>query len=511
MGSKSWLAIDAGTAPILRAQELRFAWERFVADLGHSEEYQDGDPDDVREPIVESWRRSLAAGIDPTGHQLAPVVADEDETQMLWHEHPLATTSAVIHQCLAAIAEEADHLLVVTDARGVLLSVEGSVRLRLRAADHMNFTEGTLWSEPGAGTNAIGTAIAADHAVQVFGPEHFNEVVQRWTCSAAPVHDPDTGSLLGVIDLTGDFSTVQPHSLAVATATAQAVEASLRLDMQEHDVRLRARYGGQIAVAPDSRVLVTPNGRPITEVPASWGTRGRLAIPPGGGRLTLPSGEVAIAESVGPAEEAFLVRAEGRRARPAGRPLARLQFLGRERAVLEMGGRTTRLRPRLGEILALLCAHPEGTSASALCADLHGDEGSPSSVRVEVSRLRKLLGPWIDTDRYRLTCDVETDVRRVEGLLRTGAVRAAAEAYPGPLLPDSEAPAIVNAREQLDAWLREAVMTANDPDALWAWVNSPTGSDDLRAWKRLLSGLEFHDPRRSLCVSRVGELRRSLV
>src|SRR5258705_1872756 len=120
MGSKSWLAIDAGTAPVLRAQELRFAWERFVADLGHSGQEQNGDPDDVREPIVESWRRSLAAGIDPTGHQLAPVVADEDETQMLWQEDPLATTSAVIHECLAAIAEEADHLPGVTDGRGVL-------------------------------------------------------------------------------------------------------------------------------------------------------------------------------------------------------------------------------------------------------------------------------------------------------------------------------------------------------------------------------------------------------
>ena len=74
-------------------------------------------------------------------------------------------------------------------------------------------------------------------------------------------------------------------------------------------------------------------------------------------------------------------------------------------------------------------------SAGTLCADLHGDGGSPSSVRVEVSRLRKLLGPWIDTDRYRLTCDVETDVRRVEGLLARGRVREAAEAYPGPLLP----------------------------------------------------------------------------
>jgi hypothetical protein len=513
MSSKSWLAVDAGTAPMLRAQELRFAWERFVEGLGRDDAAgDDGDPDDVREPIVDSWRRSYAAGIDPTGHQMAPVVADEDETQVRWQEHPLACAAPLIHECLEAIADETDHLVVVTDANGVLLSVEGTTRLRRRAADHMNFAEGTLWSEPGAGTNAIGTAIAADHAVQVFGPEHFNEVVQRWTCSAAPIHDPDTGTLLGVIDLTGDFSDVHPHSLAVATATAHAVESLLRLEMQEHDLRLRARYGDRIAEAPDSRALVTPNGRPITAVPPSWGAKGCLAIPPGGGRLMLPSGDVAIAESVGPAEEAFVVRSSAvRPARPAAvRPLARLSLLGRDRALLELDGRQTALRPRLAEILALLSARPEGLSAATLCADLHGDDGSPSSVRVEVSRLRKLLGPWIDTERYRLTCDVETDVRRVEGLLRTGAVREAAEAYRGPLLPSSEAPGIVNAREQLDAWLRQAVMTSDDADALWAWVHSPTGADDMAAWKRLLVQLDFRDPRRSLCAARIGELRRAL-
>jgi hypothetical protein len=510
MRSKSWLAVDAGTAPMLRAQELRFAWERFVEGLGH-EDADDADPDDVREPIVDSWRRSYAAGIDPTGNRMAPVVADEEETHDRWQEHPLACAAPLIHECLEAIADETDHLVVITDAKGILLSVEGSTGLRRKAADHMNFAEGTLWSEPGAGTNAIGTAIAADHAVQVFGPEHFSEVVQRWTCSAAPIHDPDTGALLGVIDLTGDFSDVHPHSLAVATATAHAVEAMLRLEMQEHDLHLRARYGDRIAEAPDSRALVTPNGRPITAVPASWGAKGRLAIPPGGGRLTLPSGDLAIADSVGPAEEAFVVRSAGRPARPgAVRPLARLSLLGRDRALLEVDGRQTALRPRLAEILALLCARPEGMSAATLCADLHGDEGSTSSVRVEVSRLRKLLGPWIDTERYRLTCDVETDVRRVEGLLRAGAVREAAEAYPGPLLPSSEAPGIVSAREQLDAWLHQAVMTSGDTDALWAWVNSPTGSDDIGAWKRLLAQLEFRDPRRSLCAARVGELRRSL-
>ena len=509
MSSNSWLAVDVAKAPLVRAQELRFAWERFVAAMGRPDDEPREDDDDVRTPIAESWRRSAEAGVDPTGHMLAPVIADEGETRMLWEEHPLARTAGLIHECLAAIAEEADHLVVITDAKGVLLSVEGSARLRMRAAESMNFAEGTLWSEHGAGTNAIGTALAADHAVQVFGPEHFNEVVQRWTCSAAPVHDPDTGELLGVIDLTGDFSTVHPHSLAVATATVQAVEASMRLVMQDRDLRLRARYADRVAGAPDTRALVTASGRALTELPAAWGAHGRQAIPPGGGRLTLPSGTASVADSVSPAEAAFVVHATDRGPRRDARPLVRLALLGRDRALLEVDGRRTELRPRLGEILTLLCARPEGMTAGSLCADLHGDEGRASSVRVEVSRLRKLLGPWIDTDRYRLTCDVETDVRRVEGLLRAGAVRESAEEYPGPLLPRSEAPGVAEVREQLDAWLRQAVMTSGDPDALWAWVNSATGREDLAAWKRLLAALEFRDPRRSLCAARVGELRRA--
>src|ERR1700742_4948375 len=264
MSQHDWLAIDAGTAPLVRAQELRFAWERFV----DGDEDDADDPANIRSAITDSWRRSHAAGVDPTGTRLAPVVADEAETHDRWAGHPLAEAAPLIHDCLSAIADEQGYLIVVSDAAGLLMSIEGSAQVRLRASADMNFAEGTLWSEVGAGTNAIGTALAVDHAVQVFGPEHYSDPVQRWTCSAAPIHDPDTGELLGIIDLTGDLSTAHPHSLAVATATARAVEASLALTLHERDSWLFARYGSR--VSPDRSALVTPSGRTIGAVPPGW-------------------------------------------------------------------------------------------------------------------------------------------------------------------------------------------------------------------------------------------------
>jgi hypothetical protein len=62
-------------------------------------------------------------------------------------------------------------------------------------------------------------------------------------------------------------------------------------------------------------------------------------------------------------------------------------------------------------------------------------------------------------------------------------------------------------REALEGWMRQSVMSAGDQEALWAWLQTPTGSSDLPAWQRLLANLAFADPRRSLAASRVGQLR----
>jgi GAF domain len=497
MPANPWLAIDAATPPRKRARELKRLWERFVGN---------GRLDAVRTPIADSWRRSQQAGVDPSGAHLAPVLADEDETSARWDVHPLAAALPMIEESLTAIADESAHLIVISDAEGLLLWIGGNATVRMAAADSMNFTEGALWSENGAGTNAIGTALAADHAVQVFAAEHFNEVVQGWTCAAAPVHDPDTGRLLGIVDLTGKMTTVHPHSLALATTTAKAVESQLRWVMHERDDRLRARYQERITTAVDPGALVTSNGRVLADRPDGWLQGQRLSLPAGGGELVLDSGTRAFAEPVGH-EEAFIVRTFGATGTARRRQLLKLRLLGRDRADAELGERRLHLSRRHSEVLALLSMRPSGMTTEELTADLYGDRGTPSTTRVEVHRLRKLMGEWIDTDPYRLSREVESDAGRVEGLLDRGAIREAVERYEGVLLPHSEAPGVVREREALDGWLRQAVMTADDDEALWAWVQSASGVDDLPAWSRMLVHLEFRDPRRSLAAARVGSLR----
>jgi len=489
-----WLAIDTTTEPAQRARELRAAWERFV---GGDHRVR------VRTPIADSWERSTAAGVDPSRDGSAPLVADDDEAAARWEVHPLVSSAPLIRECMAGIADDAAHLMVISDADGTLLWLEGSPSVRLAAANSMNFAVGALWSEGGAGTNAIGTALAADHAVQVFAAEHFNEVVQEWTCAAAPVHDPETGKVLGIVDLTSRMSTVHPHSFAVAVATAGAVEAHLRVSMHERDLRMRSRYYDIIEEGRDPRALVMESGRVIASRPEGWTGPERLRLPRWGGAFTLPSGVHAFAEPLD-REGAYLVRRL--ELGPGLEPgIADLHLLGREPA-LSIGGRTVPLRRRQAEILALLCLRPNGCTTEELGNDLYGDLASNSSVRGEVSRLRK-LGVPISSEPYRLTVPVDCDAGRVLTMLRSGAVRDAAEHYAGPLLPASDAPGVIRLRDEIDGWLRHAVMTGGDREALWAWVQSPAGSDDLNAWKHALSGLDFHDPRRSQAAAQLGRLR----
>jgi hypothetical protein len=184
-----------------------------------------------------------------------------------------------------------------------------------------------------------------------------------------------------------------------------------------------------------------------------------------------------------------------------------LDALGRDRADVRVQGRRLVLSQRHSEILVLLASHPDGMTGEQLAIALYGDQGKPVTARAEVSRLRKLLGSVIQTEPYRLEAAIRCDIATVQALLRDGDVAKAGALYRGPVLPRSEAPGVVDLRDELEGWTRRAVMASDDLESLWTWLSRPSGADDMQAWKRFLSSVPPEDGRRGLAAARLDRLR----
>ncbi|CAM3078708.1 transcriptional regulator [Skermania piniformis] len=192
----------------------------------HQSFVERADGADVRGVVFDSWLRSRDSGVDP--NRVVPAVpVNSSELRRYRAAHPMALIRPVIERLLVADAADTGLIVASTDECGRLLWVEGDTAARDRAAA-MNFAEGADWSERSAGTNAPGTALAVDHAVQIFGAEHFVRPAHHWSCTAAPVHDPHSGAIIGAIDLTGGPRVAAPEVLALVRATVAAAEAELR-------------------------------------------------------------------------------------------------------------------------------------------------------------------------------------------------------------------------------------------------------------------------------------------
>src|SRR6266511_362254 len=307
-----WLAVGAETDPLRRARQLQRNWEHLLADGALGLELPHGATAGLRPTIVESWRRSLATGLDPTD-LLAPIEADESEVLERWFEHPLGSLTHVLTEQLRKVAEESRGIVVVTDASGLVLHRMGEEWLKERAAEQNHLIEGARWSEAADGTNGIGTALAADHAFQVFAFEHFNERHHEWVCSGAPVHDPVSGRVVGLVDLSSLWKTAHPRSLELVTTAARTMEHRLFEVRRDRDARLRRRYGDLMTRSKD--LLVDRDGSVLAGAEPAHSKP--LDIPEGGGDDVLGDGSVAVAASLGQGEAYLLRRVTARHAKSA--------------------------------------------------------------------------------------------------------------------------------------------------------------------------------------------------
>lgn len=195
----------------------------------------------------------------------APITLPNDTLRDYREAHPLALVFPVLDDVLGQAARDCDALMAVSDATGQLLWVCGQPSV-LRRAESIGFVEGANWDERIAGTSAPGMALNLDQPVSVSRAEHFRRSVRGWSCAATPIHDPTSGALLGVLDITGGDAIAVPQTMAMVRAAARMAEAELARHLLSHRGPEAQRRTGGLSIAlealgRDESLLTIDDGR----------------------------------------------------------------------------------------------------------------------------------------------------------------------------------------------------------------------------------------------------------
>ena len=379
-----------------------------------------------RPVISESWQRVREAGVRPDADTTDPVL-DARGLEERRAASGLGELVDPLMRHLDTLIVDGENILVVADAAGRVLWRNGVNRV-LHRADRLGFAEGASWAERSVGTNAIGTALASGRSVQIFAAEHFVRSQHAWTCAGAPIRDPRSGRVLGVIDVSGPAETIHPTTLALVDTVARLAESGLR---EAHRTRLDEL---RAVAAP----ILARSGGPAYAVDGfGWvaaldGTapRSRLPLPrvPSAGRHLLSGvGECDLEPMPG----GWLVRVAEAGSEP-GCVHVVLRG-GSEPAVrVSSGGGTWvhRPSPRHAQLLRLLAANPGGLSAAQISQALFGNPDQRTTARSEMSRLRKHLGSVLAANPYRFADGVVVTAAE-SGAAGSGAA-GSGPAEPGP-------------------------------------------------------------------------------
>jgi hypothetical protein len=180
----------------------------------------------VPDHVAASWRRSASSGVHP--HE----VASEYHTELDFGSRLVRCAQPVLEQLSEEIAD-IPMCVALTDNQARILSRRDSNSWIGRILDRVYFAQGFGYAEGAVGTNGVGTVLEFGESVHIVGAEHFVDTLQSFACAGAPIRDPFTGRIEGVLDISclRQHSTPIMHSLV--RSAARRIEHNLLVDRNQ--------------------------------------------------------------------------------------------------------------------------------------------------------------------------------------------------------------------------------------------------------------------------------------
>lgn len=215
--------------------------------------------------VLDSWRRCLDTyQLDPAKAREAIIVSD---TRLREHrqqaEDLVHIARSGLEKLYRQVAEQ-NYVLLLSDREGVTVEFLGdpSFNNNLRKA---GLYLGSDWSEPLAGTCAVGACIATGEALTIHQTDHFDITHTPLSCTAAPIYDTQ-GSLTAVLDISLLSSPILKASQNMArhlvSSTVRRIELANLMADSRHDLVLRFAGAPEfLDVDPEAAIAVDGGGR----------------------------------------------------------------------------------------------------------------------------------------------------------------------------------------------------------------------------------------------------------
>ncbi|MFW5707919.1 MAG: sigma-54-dependent Fis family transcriptional regulator [Bacteroidota bacterium] len=206
-----------------------------------------------REIIKKSHQRCEEYGVNK--EQIFPskiLKGNEVSTQLARNEYLLKVAIPFMEIIYESVANSGFFILL-TNEEGCILKAVGDPEI-IAESKKLNMVVGAYMNEQNIGTNAMGTAISENQPIQVTAAEHFISAYHRWTCSAAPIHNPK-GEIIGSLNLTGESHLVHPHTLGLVVAAVRAIENQIRAEMAQEKLNEAFSYMKSIVESVSAGIL----------------------------------------------------------------------------------------------------------------------------------------------------------------------------------------------------------------------------------------------------------------
>ncbi|OBY75710.1 transcriptional regulator [Acinetobacter gyllenbergii] len=203
----------------------------------------------MEQSIASSWERSSLADI-PKERLAAPLSNQLTE--------PRSSLSLALQACredLKHIAEQSSMVLAVGDMGSTIIWTASCTQMR-NAAEQVHFVAGGQWQEELVGTNALALSLKTRKSSCVFSNEHYMASVHDWVCYAAPIIDPYSKQVLGVVDLSTTWENHNSLGLLAVERCAAILQMAVQ-ELQQQHLYFRTLNTAQVLL----------NGRNLTLTP----------------------------------------------------------------------------------------------------------------------------------------------------------------------------------------------------------------------------------------------------